>query len=214
MPELKRNILNFGYGVNFKYEGMLSHSFDRFYVVAKFGIPKLEDLKLTMIAFDPKCSYLSGTNMYIDRVLKYCKKIVPHVKLYKRQIAYYNRTANKSLENEIGLILPNFPTDNRPKRGAILASVLGGIVYSIIGLAYKGIPSFLHHKRHQALHKAVKVMEKKTDLQQNKMHHLEDTMIMYGAYNSDPLKDLIDTVHRMHNSALGKKRPFQAISIN
>ena len=36
MPELKRNILNFGYGVNFKYEGMLSHSFDRFYVVMKF----------------------------------------------------------------------------------------------------------------------------------------------------------------------------------
>ena len=28
MPELKRNILNFGYGVNFKYKGMLSHSFD------------------------------------------------------------------------------------------------------------------------------------------------------------------------------------------
>ena len=28
MPELKRNILNFGYRVNFKYEGMLSHSFD------------------------------------------------------------------------------------------------------------------------------------------------------------------------------------------
>ena len=33
MPELKRNILNFGYGVNYKYEGMLSHSFDRFYIV-------------------------------------------------------------------------------------------------------------------------------------------------------------------------------------
>ena len=25
MPELKKNILNFGYGANFKYEGMLSH---------------------------------------------------------------------------------------------------------------------------------------------------------------------------------------------
>ena len=33
MPELKHNILRFGYGVNFRYEGMLSHSFDRFYVV-------------------------------------------------------------------------------------------------------------------------------------------------------------------------------------
>ena len=35
MSELKHNILRFGYGVNFRYEGMLSHSFDRFYVVRK-----------------------------------------------------------------------------------------------------------------------------------------------------------------------------------
>ena len=28
MPELKKNVLNFSYGANFKYEGMLSHSFD------------------------------------------------------------------------------------------------------------------------------------------------------------------------------------------
>ena len=32
-PELKENVLNFRYGVNFKYKGMLSHSFDKFYVV-------------------------------------------------------------------------------------------------------------------------------------------------------------------------------------
>ena len=43
-PELKNNVLNFGYGVNFKHEGMLSHSFDRFYVVANFEIPKLKIL--------------------------------------------------------------------------------------------------------------------------------------------------------------------------
>ena len=36
MPELKKNVLNFGYGANLKYEGMLSYSFDRFYVVAKY----------------------------------------------------------------------------------------------------------------------------------------------------------------------------------
>ena len=35
MPELKHDILRFGYGVNFRYEGMLSHSFDRFYIVTK-----------------------------------------------------------------------------------------------------------------------------------------------------------------------------------
>ena len=30
MPELKQNVLRFGYGVNFRYEGMLAHSFDKF----------------------------------------------------------------------------------------------------------------------------------------------------------------------------------------
>ena len=36
-PELKKNILNFGYGINYKYEGMLAHCFDRFYTVTKFS---------------------------------------------------------------------------------------------------------------------------------------------------------------------------------
>ena len=44
MPELKKNVLNFGYGANFKYEGMLTHSFDRFYVVARYEMPKVEHL--------------------------------------------------------------------------------------------------------------------------------------------------------------------------
>ena len=56
MPELKRNILNFGYGINFKFKGMLSHSFDIFYVVTKFELPKI-DLHLITVQFDSKCSY-------------------------------------------------------------------------------------------------------------------------------------------------------------
>ena len=40
MPELKHNISRFGYGVNFRYEGMLAHSFDRLYVVTKIEISK------------------------------------------------------------------------------------------------------------------------------------------------------------------------------
>ena len=32
MQKLKKNVLNFRYRANFKYEGMLTHSFDRFYV--------------------------------------------------------------------------------------------------------------------------------------------------------------------------------------
>ena len=48
---IKNNMLRFGYGVNFRYEGMLSHSFDRFYVVTKIEIPKVSDLNLTSFQF-------------------------------------------------------------------------------------------------------------------------------------------------------------------
>ena len=204
MPELKRNILNLGYGVHFKCKGMLSHSFDWFYVVVKFELPKVEDLKLTTIDFDSNCSYLDGNGNYIRKHLRHCLRIVPYVDFYKRQIEYYNITAHRILTKGIGLILPTFLTEKRPKRGAILVSVLGGIASSVIGLAYEGISSFLCHKRH----KAVKVMEKKTDLQCNKIHHLEDTMTMYGVYNSDTLTELIDTVHKMQNTTTWKERTF------
>ena len=59
MPELKKNVLNFGYRANFKYENMLAHSFDRFYVVTKFEMPKIEDLKLTTFTFDFVCRHLT-----------------------------------------------------------------------------------------------------------------------------------------------------------
>ena len=41
MPELKKNVLNFRYGANLKYKGMLTHSFNRFYVVTKYEIPRV-----------------------------------------------------------------------------------------------------------------------------------------------------------------------------
>ena len=90
----------------------------------------------------------------------------------------------------------------------ILASILGSVASKVIGLAYKGISSFLHHKRHKVVHKTVSVMNKKTDVQCNRIHHLEDTMIMYDVYNSDTLTDLIDTVHRMQNFTTLNEKTF------
>ena len=58
MPELQQNILNFGYSVNFKCEGMLLHSLNRFDVVTKFELPKIEDLHLMTIQFHSTCNYL------------------------------------------------------------------------------------------------------------------------------------------------------------
>ena len=90
MPELKHNVLRFGYGVNFRYEGMLSHSFDRFYVVMKIEIPKVWDLNLTLFQFDYNCSHVvnieKGTNFKVSSLIKdmfnvYCKNIIPYMYL-------------------------------------------------------------------------------------------------------------------------------------
>ena len=85
MPELKKNILNFGYGVNFKYEGMLFHSFDQFYIVTKFELPKTKDLKPATFGFDFECSYANHTttsNTNYAKLLNYCSKIAPYAQLY------------------------------------------------------------------------------------------------------------------------------------
>ena len=117
MPELKRNLLHFGYGVNLKYEGMLSHSFDVFYIVKKFELPKTKDLRLVTFKFNFKCSYANHTssNTNYAKLLKYCMKIALYVQFYQRQIQYYNWPAYDTLTNYIGKILPKFPTDNRHK---------------------------------------------------------------------------------------------------
>ena len=47
------------------------------------------------------------------------------------------------------------------------------------------------------MHKAVAVMNKKTDVQHNQIHHLEDTMTQYYDY---------DTVHRMQNFTTWNKK--------
>ena len=86
--------------------------------------------------------------------------------------------------------------------------MLGSLASGVIGLAFEGISSFLHHKRHIALTKAVNILKEKADLQHNRGHHLEDTMFMYSKYNSDMLMELINTVHHMQNSTNWKEKMF------
>ena len=56
--DLPNNVLKFGYSINYKYMGKVSHSFDRFYIVTKFELPKVEDLKFDDIPYDAECTHL------------------------------------------------------------------------------------------------------------------------------------------------------------
>ena len=61
-PELKKNILKFGYRINYKYEGILAHSFDRLCVVTEFILPSIKDLKFSKLNYDNTFAYLDEKN--------------------------------------------------------------------------------------------------------------------------------------------------------
>ena len=65
------------------------------------------------------------------------------------------------MEKEIGLILPTYGKRNKRFLGVLLGSLTAGV----IGLAFEGISSFLHRKRHKTLTKAVNIMKEKVKLQ-------------------------------------------------
>ena len=108
-----KSILNFGYGINYKYEGMLAHLFDRFYVVTKFILPSIGDLKFSTLNFDNKCAYLDNKNMHNSEsekhmldLMTFFKIIEPFVLYYKGLIVSYNNTVHNILDREINLMLP------------------------------------------------------------------------------------------------------------
>ena len=141
-PELQRNILNFGYVINYKYKGMLAHSFDRFYVVTKFMLSTI-DLKFSKFDFDYTWAYMkkeyapnTDSRKYLLELKTYCNKIKPFVNYYSKLIQSYNKTAHNILENESRLLLPQV---SKRKKHRIITT----LVSSFIGLAYEGISSFL-----------------------------------------------------------------------
>ena len=84
----------------------------------KFELPKTKDFRLATFKFDFECSYANhtSTNTNYVKLLKYCMKIALYAQLYQRQIQYYNGTACDTLTDDIGKILPKFPTDNTQMR--------------------------------------------------------------------------------------------------
>ena len=72
----------------------------------------------------------------------------------------------------------------------------------------KGYPVFLQRKHENALHKAVNAMNNQANTQCNKLMKFDDTMLMYGIYNTEMLEKLIKTIHEIHNTTSSHKKLF------
>ena len=206
-PELQKNILKFGYGINYKYEGMLVHSFDRFYLVTKFMLPSTGDMKFSRLNFDHSCTYMNkeytpntDSRKYLTELKTYCNKIRPFVSHYTNLIKSYNTTVYKILENEIKPLLPQL---SRQKCGIITTLVSG-----FIGLAYEGVSSFLQQKCENALQRVVLAINSQAELQCDKLIKLYNTVLMYGIYNAETLEKPINTVQNIHNVTSSHEKLF------
>ena len=60
----------------------------------------------------------------------------------------------------------------------------------------------MQHKQEKALQQAMHSMNKRVNIERNRVFHLEDSMIMYGVYNVDTLGKLIQVVHKMNNRSI------------
>ena len=191
-PELQ-NILKFGYGINYKYEGMLAHSFDRFYIITKFMLPSMGDLKFSNLNFDHSFTYMNmkytpntDSSKYLTELKTYCNKIKPFVSHYSKLIKSYNATVYNILTNELRPLLPLI---SKQKCGIVTTLASG-----FVGLTYEGISSFPQTKCEDALQKAMIAMNNEVNFPCNKLLKLDNTMLMYGVYNAETLEKLINTV--------------------
>ena len=206
-PELQKNILKFGYGINYKYKGMLMHSFNRFYIITKFILPSIGDIKFSRLNFDDPCSYMNeeytpnmDSNKYLQELKTYLNKLKPFISYYSKLIDSYINTVHDLLENKIKPLLPNEP---RQKCGVITTLISG-----FIGLAYEGIYSFLQRKCDSTLRRAVQAMDNEINTNLNKLLKLDNTMLMYGIYNVETLEKLINSIHNIHNVTSSHEEMF------
>ena len=154
------------------------------------------------IKYNKECNYLHNLDdKDIDQIkenirdlLSYCAKLRPYMSFYRIQINAHNKTAHHISKNGVNLILSKFPSGRKSKRG-----IFSAIISCFVGLAFEGISSFLHNRRHKASDKAVNAMSIKTDIQRNKLMHLENTLVMYEVYNAEMLERLITMVHALHS---------------
>ena len=105
--DLFLNRLNMPFGINYKYNGLLHHSIDRVWIVPKVALPKLEDIHLPDIAFDPDCAFVKGLRHsgtaapQVENIRSICRSMKPIVNLMKGKELYYENAIRKILQEEI-----------------------------------------------------------------------------------------------------------------
>ena len=95
-------------------------------------------------------------------------------------------------------MLQTFKKNKKEEKRGIITS----LVTSFIGLAFEELSSYIYNKRKKVLQKAFNAMKRKVNLERNKIFCLEDSVKMYGIYNSKTVENLVNTLETMQNKTI------------
>ena len=108
-PDLYKNQLHFGYGINYKYNGKLYYNLDRVWVVHRVVIPQIQDLdRLPDFPDELNCTpHPTGrvwmTNIIERKVLEQtlCQMAAPQLKVSRRQASYLKRKVTTIVKDDL-----------------------------------------------------------------------------------------------------------------
>ena len=109
-PNVFKNQLHFGYGINYKYNGKLYHKLDRVWVVHRLVIPQTKDLDSLpdfpeqVDCYPYNVNKLKKTSDNLDRksvVTKICELGMPQYKLLKQQAVYLKNQVDRIVRDEL-----------------------------------------------------------------------------------------------------------------
>ena len=105
--DLFLNKLNMSYGINYKYNGLLHHNIHRVWIITKVVLPKLKDIKLPDINFDPECKFVNhlkntmAAAKHVKSIRSISKSVKPIINLLKEKELYYESAFTGILKEEI-----------------------------------------------------------------------------------------------------------------
>ena len=108
-PDLYKNQLHFGYGINYKYNGKLYHNLDRVWVVHRVVIPQIGDLnRLPDFPDTVNCiPHVKDKEMDVPHLERkvwaqtLCKAAAPHLKMLQKQASYLKRRVTKIVKDDL-----------------------------------------------------------------------------------------------------------------
>ena len=210
----KENILQFPYGTNFKFNGLLHHKVDRVWVVTKFPIPQLSDINFPIAELDLSCEHIIAAIAHAEATHKgsyikslshtnlvYMKKIcltsVPIFKYMKQKQDYYQSRVTTLITNELTKLTPQVEVVKRQKRfiAAFLPSIAG-----LFSIAVEQLSGHLQRKRNQAIRNSLRAL--KTEMAMNSeniVKQFNKELILFGHYNLQGMKNILATINNVNN---------------